>query len=485
MVKHCTELAACCAQLNLCVRCYLRVIGERSPQAYDAAEKAVRSADHFYSFDIGDGVCPACLGALQDDVLDGIPERASKSVQKITHSGWYKVTVSFPAAAAVVRERAFSIVLRRVVPTTERMVPLREAFKIALGCRLEKIGLSYSQNAALFIDVTLSHPASAAECAFVESEAPSRGERKRQRREESPVSSTTVVTRIVDGMSDARFADAVGAAFLPPPIPMTPVSVEVTVSTDSLFLAGEYNKLSRVVSQTPWRVIPRGGSADAPPQYALSVESVVCAGLNELFTPEKVTFMAGGREDVDVRMLGGGRPFVVEVVNPAIVAARVTDGMLREALAASVRVSDAVKVNNLRLVAKKHCADMRVYEMEKRKWYRCVVWTERPVDEAELKKVLEKEGGFLLKQKTPLRVLHRRNQAVRKRAVYSAVVKRVIAPRFFVLDLTTAAGTYIKEFVHGDNGRTVPNVGQLLGCRADILQLDVVGIESKSVPNSN
>ena len=34
----------------------------------------------------------------------------------------------------------------------------------------------------------------------------------------------------------------------------------------------------------------------------------------------------------------------------------------------------------------------------------------------------------------------------------------------------------MKEFVHGDLGRTVPNVGSILGCRADILQLDVLGL---------
>ncbi len=44
----------------------------------------------------------------------------------------------------------------------------------------------------------------------------------------------------------------------------------------------------------------------------------------------------------------------------------------------------------------------------------------------------------------------------------------------FNLFMTTSAGTYVKEFVHGDRERTRPNVGRLLGCEADILQLDVV-----------
>mgnify|MGYP003313207179 CR=1 FL=1 len=33
------------------------------------------------------------------------------------------------------------------------------------------------------------------------------------------------------------------------------------------------------------------------------------------------------------------------------------------------------------------------------------------------------------------------------------------------------------RFVHGDFGRTSPSVGEILGCQADILQLDVTDIE--------
>lgn len=46
----------------------------------------------------------------------------------------------------------------------------------------------------------------------------------------------------------------------------------------------------------------------------------------------------------------------------------------------------------------------------------------------------------------------------------------------FELSLLTSAGTYIKEFVHSDEGRTEPSVGTLLGCKADILSLDVLEI---------
>ena len=67
---------------------------------------------------------------------------------------------------------------------------------------------------------------------------------------------------------------------------------------------------------------------------------------------------------------------------------------------------------------------------------------------------------------------------VRERMIHKASAIR-LAAHFIQLDLETQAGTYVKEFVHGDFGRTVPSVGSLLGCEADILQLDVVGLKHK------
>jgi tRNA pseudouridine synthase 10 len=53
--------------------------------------------------------------------------------------------------------------------------------------------------------------------------------------------------------------------------------------------------------------------------------------------------------------------------------------------------------------------------------------------------------------------------------------------------LETQAGTYIKEFVHGDFGRTTPSVGQLMGLEPNqvgILQLDVEAVDLEWPPDS-
>ena len=44
----------------------------------------------------------------------------------------------------------------------------------------------------------------------------------------------------------------------------------------------------------------------------------------------------------------------------------------------------------------------------------------------------------------------------------------------------TQAGTYVKEFCQArDFGRTVPNVGSLLGCTTDIMQLNVLDLQDE------
>lgn len=50
-------------------------------------------------------------------------------------------------------------------------------------------------------------------------------------------------------------------------------------------------------------------------------------------------------------------------------------------------------------------------------------------------------------------------------------------PGHFIIKVKTQAGTYIKEFVHGDFGRTTPNLCILMGRPVDIIALDVDAVE--------
>ena len=66
----------------------------------------------------------------------------------------------------------------------------------------------------------------------------------------------------------------------------------------------------------------------------------------------------------------------------------------------------------------------------------------------------------------------RRAVAYRERTIHS-LRGEMLGPNHFQLYLETQAGTYVKEFVHGDFGRTKPNLGDLLKVKCDIMELDV------------
>lgn len=80
---------------------------------------------------------------------------------------------------------------------------------------------------------------------------------------------------------------------------------------------------------------------------------------------------------------------------------------------------------------------------------------------------------LVLQQKTPIRVLHRRALMTRERSIYSIKAIAGKSNNLIKLYVQTQAGTYVKEFVHGDLGRTKPCVADLLKCNVDIVALDV------------
>lgn len=49
------------------------------------------------------------------------------------------------------------------------------------------------------------------------------------------------------------------------------------------------------------------------------MEEIIAAPFKDRFKFKEIKFHSGGREDIDVRMLGNGRPFLIELVSPQII----------------------------------------------------------------------------------------------------------------------------------------------------------------------
>merc|ERR1711972_391584 len=226
---------------------------------------------------------------------------------------------------------------------------------------------------------------------------------------------------------------------------------------------GRYNKLGRQTSQSSWTIQGvRCGTS--------SVEEEICPHVRELFNASECRFHAEGREDIDVRMLGTGRNFVLEVRNPKTDKPSSSDA---ETLINS-RGSDMVKVQGLSRSDVVAWSGLQSDAEEHQKTYVCVCWSEKPLTREALQSITARKN-ILLQQKTPLRVLHRRTPAIRPRLVHW-LEPQWLNEHYFSLRLMTQAGTYVKEFVHGDFGRTTPSLREMLGCPIEIVQLDVLTV---------
>ncbi len=242
----------------------------------------------------------------------------------------------------------------------------------------------------------------------------------------------------------------------------------------SVFIYGRYLKQNRDIPQTTWHCRKcRGGGCKAcdglGKMYPTSVEEVISEPFQEQTQAKTCKLHGMGREDVDARMMGTGRPFVLEMVHPK---SRDID------LEAGFRVLNdldktGVAVTNLRLADRS--LKRLVKKVEPQKTYLAQVKCGRPLDEEDHRKLADL-APVILDQRTPQRVAHRRADLVRRRQVLTLVTRPRTDPTTIDLELTAEAGTYIKEFITGDHGRTNPALSQILETDCQCEALDVLEI---------
>lgn len=249
--------------------------------------------------------------------------------------------------------------------------------------------------------------------------------------------------------------------------------LKVWIQINPIFIEGRYRKLVRGIPQTKWpcrRCRGRGCEAcnHTGKMYSTSVEELVSEPVLEASRGRDTRFHGSGREDVDVRMLGRGRPFVLEILEPR------TRNLDLEALEDEInrRAAGMVEVSGLKFSSRNRKVEIKNTSRERYKVYRALVELEGPVGEDDLMKL---ETLKVINQRTPLRVSHRRADKVRKRRVLD-IKWNLKGEGCLELIIKGEGGLYIKELISGDHGRTSPSVSSVLGVAARCTALDVLEV---------
>ncbi|CAG5120797.1 unnamed protein product [Candidula unifasciata] len=460
-------------QTGCCTRCILRLLGELRSLTYRSSleeiERALLPEDQQSSVTTNQCPCPGCLGILQKFAEQPF---LNTIVKKVREDGYqfsaHQCSLILPVSLAI-RQKALLLYLQKKYPDVYKgkegsIASVKDVWKWSCGHRMASLLNAKFQNRSEFdILMTFSYKDSDRECAFLLDVFPETFKKRKQRKFGFETFTRSNVMASLQQMDGSKFEDC---SSCPPPIPTEDCSVDISCSHNAVFIAGRYQKYSRELSQTPWVV-------DGKRIMEGSVQELICEHIVNTFKPTEHRFSSSGREDVDVRMLGIGRPFVVELINPHCVTfSRQDIADLQERINT---VSKYVQVRDLQIVSREEIAKLKEGEIDKTKTYSALCWCDRELTLADIE-MLAAIKDLRLQQKTPLRVLHRRTAATRERTIHSLKATKEANNRFKIL-MSTQAGTYIKEFVHGDFGRTYPNMSDLLKAECDIIDLDVESVD--------
>ncbi|MFW9801378.1 MAG: tRNA pseudouridine(54/55) synthase Pus10 [Candidatus Thorarchaeota archaeon] len=256
----------------------------------------------------------------------------------------------------------------------------------------------------------------------------------------------------------------------------------IEVNRNPIFIQGRYRKLKRGVPQSRWDCGEcRGKGCEecggTGRKYPDSISEYIGEPTQQAAQGTKFKVHAAGREDIDVLMLGDGRPFVVEISEPLVRAPNL------QLLAKDInkKASGIVEVVDLKITTRKRAQKIKDEASENVKEYSAIIQTEEDVTSKALQKAVKALSGIDIEQRTPNRVAHRRSDLVRRKHIYEVRLKRTkkrLLEGFFKVQ----GGTYVKELISGDNGRTVPSLTEKLGTACECTELNVTAIYEGNRP---
>ncbi|KOC62260.1 Putative tRNA pseudouridine synthase Pus10 [Habropoda laboriosa] len=482
-------------QQNCCLRCCFRFIGCRTIDCFQDPIKFAKSAGYIEVEHVpfnNEVPCTACLGILQNKIQEQVVEKIHVEVEKQSYdSETFICALTIPICISL-REHFLHMQCATQFNLSEDMllclkVKLQNVKDVWKWITIPKIENAIKKQVDLttpspfIIEIILKYEYNEKECeALLNTYKKTNNiEYKQKRKCNDNRFSKTSIEILMTKITDEEFFKCFKTVIFET---TDKIYVEKIMCThSSIFIGGRYNKLSRELSQTPWFI-------NGEKKMQTSVQDILCNPIAEVVKAQSIKFLSSGREDVDVRNIYSGRPFAVELINPQ--KSKITEKLLSDLVDEINRSSRQVQItSNLKVLSRIDLKKLKEGENVKTKFYRAFCICRDATKDMISLEELNNLKRVKITQKTPVRVLHRRPLSPRERLIYEIRARwakpqelkkfnitNKDASAFFVLDIKTQAGTYVKEFVHGDFGRTKPSLCDILNAEVDIVALDVTGI---------
>lgn len=254
------------------------------------------------------------------------------------------------------------------------------------------------------------------------------------------------------------------------------------IFSTQLFIKGVYRKHLAGISQAKWICQKCGGrgcyECDFTGRYyALSVQELIGFPASHIFKAAGYYLHAAGREDVDVTVEGVGRPFILELTDPKLrtLGLKYVEKYINEYSAGLVTV---------RLTGYGGPQDKRIVKQAENhyKMYRGLIKFHSRTDSERVRTLNTLLSGVTITQRTPFRVSRRRADLLRKKHIesFSIIPLTRTTAKF---EVVCEGGTYVKEFISGDDGRTSPSVSEILGIQSVCTELRMLGVMVESDKN--
>ena len=183
---------------------------------------------------------------------------------------------------------------------------------------------------------------------------------------------------------------------------------EIKIQVNPIFIYGRYQKLVRGIPQSRWDCKKCNGKGcelceGTGRKYPDSISEYIGIPAQMIVDGSKFKVHAAGREDVDVLMLGDGRPFVIEISEPRTRKPNLEEltQEINNQAEGKIKVHDLEIADRLTLQRLKEKASSNVKE------YKALITVEETVTEELLEKTEDAFKDTEIAQRTPNRVAHR------------------------------------------------------------------------------